>query len=116
MDLIISATAKTSPVSGKDGKTLPPVAGSRDNVEKAQPAQRPAQQEAIEASIHQVEAYLKAHDQSARFQLDQQTGMTIVHVYNKATGEVVRQIPTEEIVRIAQFLQQDRPAQVDVKA
>jgi flagellar protein FlaG len=116
MNPIIAATAKPSTISGNDGKTLPPVAGTRSNAEQAQPAQRPAQQQATEASIHQVEAYLKAHDQSVRFQLDQQTGMTIVHVYNKATGEVVRQIPTEEIVRIAQFLQQDRTARVDVKA
>jgi flagellar protein FlaG len=41
------------------------------------------------------------------FTFDRQTGMTIVRVINKATGELVRQIPTEEIVHIAQLLKQE---------
>jgi flagellar protein FlaG len=44
---------------------------------------------------------------SFNFAFDKQTGMTIVKVYNKATGELVRQIPTEEVVRIAQLLSQE---------
>jgi flagellar protein FlaG len=44
---------------------------------------------------------------SFSFTVDNQTGITIVRVINKATGELVRQIPTEEVVRVAQLLQQD---------
>ena len=44
---------------------------------------------------------------SFRFAIDHQTGITIVRVINRATGELVRQIPTEEVVHIAQLLQQD---------
>ncbi len=44
---------------------------------------------------------------SFSFNVDRQTGMTIVRVINRATGELVRQIPTEEIVHVAQLLQQD---------
>jgi flagellar protein FlaG len=44
---------------------------------------------------------------SFAFQVDRQTGMTIVKVFNKVTGELVRQIPTEEVVRIAQILRQE---------
>jgi flagellar protein FlaG len=76
----------------------------------------PAHQQNARA-MRQLEEYLQAHDQSVRFQVDQQTGLTVVHVYNKASGEVVRQIPTEVIVRIARFLQQHRAAStVDVMA
>ena len=42
-----------------------------------------------------------------RFSFDKQSGMTIVRVINRATGELVRQIPSEEIVHIAQLLRQD---------
>lgn len=66
----------------------------------------PVQVEIGGHAADQVEAYLRAHDQSVRFQVDRATGLTIVHVYENATGELVRQIPTEEIVRIARFLQQ----------
>jgi flagellar protein FlaG len=44
---------------------------------------------------------------SFSFMVDGQTGMTIVKVINRSTGELVRQIPSEEIVHIAQLLQQD---------
>ena len=44
---------------------------------------------------------------SFSFNVDRQTGMTIVRVINRATGELVRQIPTEEIVHIAQLLKQE---------
>jgi flagellar protein FlaG len=46
---------------------------------------------------------MTAHDQGAEFSVDQATGMTIVRIVNRASGEVVRQIPTEEVVRIAQY-------------
>lgn len=44
---------------------------------------------------------------SFKFTFDKQSGITIVRVINKATGELVRQIPTEEIVHVAQLLRQD---------
>jgi flagellar protein FlaG len=46
------------------------------------------------------------------FTVDNQTGITIVKVINRATGELVRQIPTEEVVRVAQLLQQDQQQKV----
>jgi flagellar protein FlaG len=51
-----------------------------------------------------VDAFLQAHNQSVRFQIDQQSGLTIVHVVDAATGEIVRQIPNEVVVRVAQYL------------
>ena len=44
---------------------------------------------------------------SFQFSFDKQSGMTIVKVFNRATGELVRQIPGEEIVHVAQLLRQD---------
>jgi hypothetical protein len=70
----------------------------------------------LHSAARQVVAALPG-DNSFAFQFDKQTGMTIVKVYNKATGELVRQIPTEEIVRIAQILRQEEQQPVlDVKA
>lgn len=50
------------------------------------------------------DAFIAQHDQESHFVYDQNTGMTIVQIVNRATGEMVRQIPTEEVVRIAQYL------------
>jgi flagellar protein FlaG len=62
-----------------------------------------------------VEAFIARNDQEAHFMFDQSTGMTIVRIVNRASGELVRQIPTEEVVRIAQYLDA-RNVFLDVKA
>jgi flagellar protein FlaG len=82
---------------------------------KAAAAAQSRMADASAAAQQQLDAYLRAHDQSLSFQVDKQTGMTIVHVYNDATGEIVRQIPTEEVVRIAQYFDEQHPI-VDAKA
>jgi flagellar protein FlaG len=65
---------------------------------------------ATEAAIRQQLAdYLRAHEQSVSIQHDKQTGMTIVKVFNDSTGELVRQIPAEELVRIAQYFNEQHP-------
>jgi flagellar protein FlaG len=93
-----------------------PVVQAPDPVSaKADAAAQSRMAEASAAAQQQLDAYLRAHDQSLSFQFDKQTGMTIVHVYNTATGEVVRQIPTAEIVRIAQYFDQQHPM-VDERA
>jgi uncharacterized FlaG/YvyC family protein len=74
------------------------------------PQQRPApeppkQHSPAVATAVQLDAFLREHNQSVRFQVDPRTGMTIVNIYNEASGEIVQQIPNEVMVRIAQYLQ-----------
>ena len=38
------------------------------------------------------------------FRIDQDSGRTVVTVKDKTTGDVVRQIPAEEVLRLAQNL------------
>ncbi|WP_197475127.1 flagellar protein FlaG, partial [Oleiphilus sp. HI0079] len=44
-----------------------------------------------------------------KFQLDDQSGKTIITVYDGSTEEVVRQIPDDVVLRLARDLQQDQP-------
>jgi len=51
------------------------------------------------------------------FRVDKQTGMTVVKVFNKTTGELVRQIPLAEVVHVAQLLRQaERHSVLDLLA
>jgi len=75
-------------------------------VSAQRPVPEPHRQPAPEvATAAQLDAFLRAHNQSVRFQVDPSTGMTIVNIYNEATGEILQQIPNEVVVRIAQYLQ-----------
>ena len=106
---VLAALPMATTAGAKGGGMRQPASAERQ-------ASRP---EPSPASPSQVDAYLQAHNQSVRFQVDQASGLTIVHVVDATTGEVVRQIPSEVIVRVAQYLHSqssnDR-ASVDVSA
>jgi len=80
-------------------------------------AQATGAADVLAKAAQQVVAALPGHNEFS-FNFDKQTGMTIVRVYNADTGELVRQIPTEEVVRIAQIMRQEQaqPGVMDVLA
>jgi flagellar protein FlaG len=96
MSMDVGVVAQAAQVS-TDGATARPA--ERTVVKVVQP-----QRIVTTATPSEVDVYLKAHTQSVRFQVDGETGMTIVNIFNEATGELVQQIPNEVVVRIAQYL------------
>jgi flagellar protein FlaG len=80
----------------------------------AAPLPAPAAQ--AQAAARLLQEYLQQSGHDMKFAVDKATGMTIVRIYNSASGELVRQIPSEEIVRIAELLHQElRQLSVDVR-
>jgi flagellar protein FlaG len=53
----------------------------------------------------QINAQLRALAQGIRFSVDDDTGRTIVRVLDTETGQVLRQIPSEEMLAISQSLE-----------
>ncbi|MDM0021297.1 flagellar protein FlaG [Variovorax saccharolyticus] len=66
-------------------------------VEEATPAQ-------IETAVREVNAGLESRSISLQFEIDQETDKVIVKVVDQTNGVVIRQIPTEEVVRIAKVM------------
>ena len=62
-------------------------------------------QEVTAAAAAQIESYLRSNGRSLHFSVDTQSGMTVVSVKDVATGDVIRQIPSEEALRLAHALQ-----------
>jgi len=58
----------------------------------------------MKAVAKQIESYLRANGRDLQFSVDQDTGRTVVTVRDSSTGEVIRQIPDVEALRIAQSL------------
>lgn len=71
------------------------------------PPSLPDPQEQARIAAQQLQEYLRETDHELKFSIDEATGMTIVRIYNSATGELVRQIPSAEIVHIAEVLRQE---------
>lgn len=89
-----------------------PAIPARPNVlsTAATPAAKDAQQattpEAIGNAIKQVNSAFSemGHDIYASYGRDKTTGFTIVQFHDKNTGEVIQQIPSKQILAIAQSL------------
>jgi flagellar protein FlaG len=68
---------------------------------------RAATEEQIKAIAEQIESYLKASWRELQFEVDGQSGRVVVRVRDPATGDVIRQIPGEEVLRLARALHAD---------
>jgi flagellar protein FlaG len=60
-------------------------------------------------AIEKLTRALQAAQSSLSFSVDESTGKTIVRVVRSSTGELVRQIPSEESLAIAASLAPDEP-------
>jgi flagellar protein FlaG len=88
-----------------------------------QSADKPAPQtpsvdmnEAVRAAAKQIDSYLRSVGREVEFRVDEDTGMTVVTVRETATGDVIRQIPNEEMLQLARRFQQSSGALLDLIA
>ena len=80
-----------APVSGTlppDGKASPPPAAQDLHID-------------VEKSRAALERFARAVRRELEFRVDEESGRTIITVRNKETGEIVRQIPAEEVLAMA---------------
>ena len=61
-----------------------------------------------EETAAKVQDYLQDLNISLNFQVEDKTGQTVVQVVNRDTGEVIRQIPPESLVKARQKLEELR--------
>lgn len=72
--------------------------------------------EVVAKAAEQIQSFVQSMGRNLSFSVDSTTGYHIVRVTNPQTGEVVRQLPTEELIRIAQSFEQLNATLVHQKA
>ncbi len=87
------------PLAGRAGAASP-VATATAGVDKALEA-TPAQ---VEQAVGEVNAGLDSRSIGLQFEIDKDTDKLIVKVVDRVNGEVIRQIPNEEVIRIAKVM------------
>jgi flagellar protein FlaG len=65
--------------------------------------------EGIESAVTRLNDYVQTVQRDLQFKLDDDSGKTIITVVDRNTDEVVRQIPDDVAIRLAQDLQQEEP-------
>ena len=87
--------------------TTPPTPPSRVSATPAAPApDHPAARPSTDAAVRKLTEALRAASVSVQFEIDRETNRVVTKIVDKANGEIIRQIPTEEVVRIADALAQ----------
>jgi flagellar protein FlaG len=62
--------------------------------------------ETVAKAAEQMQQFVSTMGRNLNFSIDGETGYHIVRVTNPATGEVIRQLPSEEMLRLAHSLTQ----------
>lgn len=94
-----------------------PAAAAEKPAEPARqaPAAPPVEVHKMESVTRQIDSFLRSMNKSLQFRLDESTGRMIVSICDSETGEVIRQVPGEEALRIAQSLESRLSGMLDEK-
>ena len=87
------------------------------NVEKV-PVSKPAVAVEIpkmESVTRQIDTFLRSMNRALQFRVDQASGRMVVSITDAATGEVIRQVPGEEALRMAERIDAQIGALLDEK-
>lgn len=75
-----------------------------------------AERQPLEQAVSDIEGFVQSIRRDLNFALDDSSGRMVVKVTDRASGNVVRQIPSEEALRLAENLEQMRSLLFEAQA
>jgi flagellar protein FlaG len=60
--------------------------------------QQAANRPEIERALEQVQVMMDLRDRSISFQIDNEAGAEVIRITDESTGEIIRQMPSEELL------------------
>lgn len=102
-----SAVARTSrgdvAQQGEAADTLIPAEKNQQASSQAEQPRAP-----VEEAVSSIKAFAQSIQRNLNFALDDSTGRVVVKVTDSVSGEVIRQIPSEDALRLAESLDEVR--------
>jgi flagellar protein FlaG len=96
---VVTASAETAKAD---------TSSSKDSDPKSDP-------EALKAAVQEIEKFVQSVRRNLEFSIDEASGKVVVKVIASETGEVVRQLPSAEALKIADSLQNAHSLLFDAK-
>jgi len=103
-----SAQVASSSVGRVDRAQSPAQAQEPSKTERLE-KRNEVQREQLDDAVSQLNDFVQTVQRDLQFEVDNDLGKTIVKVVDQSTQEVIRQIPDEVALRLAENLQQDEP-------
>lgn len=98
------ARLSTADPSASTPRGLNPDQLLKDNDEASETAGR----EPVEAAISSIQEFVQTIRRDLAFSMDEVSGRVVVTVTDSASGEVIRQIPSEDALKLAESLSEVR--------
>lgn len=102
--------------AARNGRDAAPVVPQSSAPQEKQDAPAPVTIHKIESVTRQIDSFLRSMNHQLNFRVDQATGEMVVTVTDAETGEVIRQVPGEEALRMAQRIEDSLSGLLDEKA
>ena len=96
----VNSPARAAKPSGETAARTGAPAHLSAQVEQVQPADR----ERLETATQSVREFVKPINSNIEFSVNDDTGQLVVKIIDRATKEVIRQMPSEEMLSIAKTL------------
>ncbi|MGH1487600.1 MAG: flagellar protein FlaG [Cellvibrionaceae bacterium] len=103
--LVTSAALSRGIETAKDvaSKEVKPVS---EEIEK-KPQTEEVAEAAVEDAVTELNSYVQSIQRDLHFSIDEDSGVTVVRVRDKESGELIRQIPEDIFLNLAQKLKDD---------
>ncbi|GAA3576967.1 flagellar protein FlaG [Marinobacter xestospongiae] len=102
------STASEQP-SNASAASAAAVAREQAVAQEKRAAEQEQDSERVDQAVSRLNDYVQSVQRDLRFSVDDDSGKTVVKVMDRQTDEVIRQIPDEVAMRLAEKLQQDEP-------
>ncbi|WP_211242660.1 flagellar protein FlaG [Halopseudomonas bauzanensis] len=97
----VAPAARTNEITA--ATVAQPVTEARKNDSMAEP-----DREQVLTAVAEMQDYVQAAGRNIQFQVDDDSGRMVVKVTEASTGDVIRQMPSEEALRLAENLSEIR--------
>ncbi|MGP0148514.1 flagellar protein FlaG [Pseudomonas oryzihabitans] len=122
MDIVKTSGFAAVPASGVNlggngvAAVSPPGKAAATEQDKAQKSSADVKQDDVESAVSGLKSKLQNDHRNLDFSVDDSTGEVVVKVIDGESGKLVRQIPTEEVLKLSKQLDDFRSLMFEAKA
>ena len=115
MDKVVTTTsssadsARSQTVKSSVMKVQPVVASGKDVPPQPKEVVE-VDRERVQDAVSRINEYVQQTERTLDFQLDEDSGKTVIRVYDRQSDELIRQIPSELALELAQKLNDEEPS------